>query len=357
MPPDLPLDAAWADVERVRESSSQTLPLLVDEKARPYRIYMTPAMLQSIHSVDRHGADSMFRAGDERTRRQLIIEAAVEEAFHSSKIEGAVTTLAKARDLAAGKVEAQTKSERMVLNNYRAMQRILEWRSRPLDLDEILELHRIVTDQAYEGRDGTEGKLREDDTVRVVHRSTEEIVHIPPPARELPGLLHKMIAFMNEPAGVDGGAEFVNPLVRASAVHYYLGYLHPFYDGNGRTARALFYHYMLRQGYDSFQFLSISTVIDRRRAQYYRAFRQVEASPTDLTYFVLFSCRAVESAVEALRARVLHEYGSVAVLDPLRERHILLNDRQERPQRRLPRRLVKAADVLVRPPAGHDAND
>src|SRR5579862_4405161 len=92
---------------------------------------------------------------------------------------------------------------------------------------------------------------------------------------------------------------------------------------------------MLRQGYDSFQYLSISSVIDRRRAQYYRAFREVEASPTDLTYFALFNCQAVETAVDGLRQRVLREHGSAAVLERLRERHILLNDRQEALVKRL----------------------
>lgn len=323
------LEPVWEEVERVRASSAQILPL-VDERGRAYRVWTTSRVLASIHGVDRHGADSMFRAADPAARQRNVAESLVQEAFHSSKIEGAVTTLDKARELAAGKASPSSRSERMVLNNYRAMQRLLGWRSRPLAWEDVAELHGVITEGAYEGRDGTAGRLRAGDSVRVVDRATDEVVHVPPPAADLPRMIDALVRYMGEAtAAPESRGDFVHPLVRASAVHYYLAYLHPFYDGNGRIARALFYHLMLRAGYDSFQYLSVSSVIDRRRGQYYRAFREVEASPHDLTYFVLFSCAAAETAVEALRERVLAEFGAGAVLERLRERRVFLSDRQQ----------------------------
>ncbi len=347
LPEGAMLDAIWAEVERVRSSSAQELPLL-DEGGRPYRVWTSPRILASIHNVDRHGADSMFRAADPAARERIVVESLVEESFHSSKIEGAVTTLDKARKLAAGTAAPATKGERMVLNNYRAMQRLLDRRSHPLEWKDICDLNRIITEGAYEGRPGTAGACRTDDAVRIVDRATEEIVHIPPPAAQLPRMIDALVRHMAEAAAPPDGADFVHPLVRASAAHYYFAYLHPFHDGNGRTARALFYHLMLRAGYDSFQYLSISTVIDARRGQYYRAFREVEASPDDLTYFVLFSCAAAEAAVEDLRARVLREFGASAVFERLRERRIFLSERQQRWLRRVlgaPKRPFGIADL------------
>ena len=71
--------------------------------------------------------------------------------------------------------------------------------------------------------------------------------------------------------------DFEHPTIKAIALHCWLALIHPFADGNGRTARALFYLFMLKNDYWLFEYLSISRVILRRRAQYERS--APEASP------------------------------------------------------------------------------
>ena len=59
LPAGIPLEPIWAEVERARASSAQTLPLLLDDRGRAYRFSMTPRMLASIHNVDRLGASAL----------------------------------------------------------------------------------------------------------------------------------------------------------------------------------------------------------------------------------------------------------------------------------------------------------
>ncbi len=83
-----------------------------------------------------------------------------------------------------------------------------------------------------------------------------------------------------------------------------MAYEHPFCDGNGRAARALYYWVMLREGYEVAEFLSISGAIRSRGNHYYRAFAYCEAEGLDLTYFLLDQFASIEAALEKLVARL-----------------------------------------------------
>ena len=108
-------------------------------------------------------------------------------------------------------------------------------------------------------------------------------------------------------ANAQDAKPFLHPLVRAIVLHFWLAYLHPFVDGNGRMSRALFYWQMLRAGYDFAQYLSISGPIDRSKRAYYMSFAHVETDDGDLTYFLLNQLavlrRATDDLVEHLRQR------------------------------------------------------
>jgi Fic family protein len=89
-------------------------------------------------------------------------------------------------------------------------------------------------------------------------------------------------------------------VIRAIVLHLWLGYDHPFEDGNGRTARALFYWSMLRQGYWMFEFISISAILRRASAQYGRSFLNTETDELDATYFVTDQLDVILRALKAL---------------------------------------------------------
>ena len=80
-----------------------------------------------------------------------------------------------------------------------------------------------------------------------------------------------------------------------------LAYMHPFADGNGRTARALFYWYMLKQGYWLTEYLSISRVIAKLKKSYEKAYLYVECDKMDLGYFIMYNLKVLEQSFKQLQ--------------------------------------------------------
>ena len=126
---------------------------------------------------------------------------------------------------------------------------------------------------------------------------TEEVLHVPPPAETLEKRLQAMCDFANQ---ADDSRPFVHPIVRAVILHFWLAYDHPFKDGNGRTARALFYWLALNRGFWLFEFISISQIILRSRKKYGEAFLKTETDGNDVNYFLLHQFTVIEEATRAL---------------------------------------------------------
>ena len=191
------------------------------------------------------------------------------------------------------------RSEHMIMNNHRTMQHIASIKHAPLTKDLVFELHRMVTMDTLKDPSGA-GRFRRGNEYIVVTNQEEEVLHTPPPADELEARMALMCEFAN------GGATtgFVHPAIRSMILHFWLAYDHPFIDGNGRTARALFYWSMLNKGYWLCEFLSISEIILKAPAKYGRAFLYTETDGNDLTYFLAYHIEIVRRAFESLQTYV-----------------------------------------------------
>jgi Fic family protein len=97
---------------------------------------------------------------------------------------------------------------------------------------------------------------------------------------------------------------FIHPVVRAIILHFWLAYDHPFVDGNGRTARALFYWAMLHRGSWLFEFISISTILRKAPVKYARSFLYTETDDNDLTYFIVAQTQVIRRAVQDLHGYI-----------------------------------------------------
>lgn len=185
-----------------------------------------------------------------------------------------------------------------IFNNFKAMQFVGEVRGEALTPRMILELHRILTDGTLEPEKS--GRLRAtEDQIHVVD-AEQNILHTPPAAEELDGRLERLCDFANDRVQEKG---FLHPLLKAITLHFMIGYDHPFVDGNGRTARALFYWYAIRHGYWLLEFLSISAVIKEAPMQYVKAYQHTESDENDVSYFMIHQLETVQKAMERL-----HEY-------------------------------------------------
>lgn len=249
---------------------------------------------------------------------RFLITGLQEEAIASSLLEGAATTRREAKEMLRTDRRPRTRGERMVLNNYRAIEFVRENRRVDLSLEFLIELQRILTEQTL-ARPDEAGRLRNaNDRVLVVDQRDDEVLHTPPSAEELPVRIARICDFGNR-----SQAEFIHPVIKACILHFQIGFDHPFCDGNGRTARAIFYWHVLRSGYWLFEYMPISRLIYRSPAKYIRAFLDSEADDFDVTYFLLYNAR-----IFAMARRELHEHIRRKQSQSREARKLLTSDRR-----------------------------
>lgn len=232
----------------------------------------------------------------EQEKDKYLISSIMEEAIASSQIEGAVTTRKKAKEMLRKNDKPRSKSEQMILNNYRTIQTIVGWKSQALTTESLLNIHKLISNKTlYDKED--EGKFRTTNDVYVVNHIDSEIVHTPPDYKEIPTLIDEICNFFNN----DNYDFFIHPVIKGIILHFMIGYIHPFVDGNGRTARTLFYWYLLSKGYWLTEYLSISRLIVKSKNQYESAYLYTENDDNDLTYFINYNLKTMDKAFDALR--------------------------------------------------------
>lgn len=326
-PPDgLTHSEWWLGLKIQRKLNQQSIPL-IDTAGRAFQYVITDPIPERLHAIDL-GAGGVIRMPDEitnpETRDQYYVSSLIEEAITSSQLEGARTTRLAAKAMIRAGRKPANRSERMIFNNYLAMRRISELEDEPLTPAIVFELHRILTDGTLD--DGTAaGRLRQADEHVVVGDVDGTVYHEPPAASELEERLAALCAFANG----ETPDHFVHPVIRSILLHFWLAYDHPFVDGNGRTARALFYWSMLRHGFWLCEFIAISEVILKGPARYYRAFLLTETDEGDLTYFVLYHLDLIKRALERLHVYIKGKTREIRELEEQMRDFTLFNHRQK----------------------------
>jgi Fic family protein len=213
----------------------------------------------------------------------------------------------------------------MIVNNYRAMMRAKDLMAQTIESTDVLDLHRVVT-QGTLDEEADAGRLQrpEDTRIGVYSEADGTQVHAPPAAEELPARLDALVRF----AAGETGEGFLHPVVKAIVLHFMLAYDHPFSDGNGRTARALFYWSLLRDGYWLAEYVSISSILKRGPAKYGRAFLHTETDGNDLTYFVLHQLDVLQRSIDELRQYLDRRSEELRSIDAIIRGRDVLNHRQ-----------------------------
>ena len=274
---------------------------LKDKKGKPFAFSVPGLVMEELHQIDL-GSGGLVSVPEPmtnpHTRDRYLVSSLMEEAITSSQLEGAVTTRYVAKEMIRTGRKARDTSEQMILNNFAVMQKIRALKASALTPELVFQIHRLVTEKTLEDPTAA-GRFRHEDEERVVADDFGTVFHDPPVAGELPARLEAMCAFAN----AETPDFFVHPAVRAIVLHFWLAYDHPFVDGNGRTARALFYWAMLHRGYWLFEFISISKILKKAPAKYGRSFLYTETDDNDLTYFLIAQTQVIRRAVLEL-----HEY-------------------------------------------------
>ncbi len=306
----------WLAIKLARASNRPPLPL-ADKQGRPFSYTDSGYLYRMLHEVDRDAGGRIelpVDVADTGSRDRYLVSSLIEEAITSSQLEGASTTRWVAKEMLRSGRPPRDRSETMIANNYRGMEFVREHVEERLSAPMLLELQRILTEDTQDDA-GVVGRFRlKSDEVVIMDQRDGTILHVPPDAGELDVRMERLLALAN----ASDDADFVHPVVRAILLHFMIGYEHPFVDGNGRTARALFYWMMAKSGYWMTEFLSISTIIRRSPGQYARAYLFSETDDNDVTYFLDYNLRVILQSI-----RSLHSYLARKAREMRDVRHLL----------------------------------
>jgi Fic family protein len=326
LPENIKQELAWAYLKFSRQAKIQPTKLISKEE-RGFGYWIPASVLKNLSFIDKYTGGQILleepiAKGMEQKR--YLISSLMEEAIASSILEGAATTRKVAKEMLREGRKPKTHAEKMVFNNFQTIMKIKDLIKKPLNDELILELHRSMTIETLEDPASC-GRFRTNNDEPIYIRDEEgQTLYIPPSPDKISSMMKTIYDYANE----NTDEEFTHPVIKAINLHFYLSYIHPFMDGNGRTARALFYWYMLKQKYWMFEYLTISRVFLKAPAQYARAFLYTEFDDLDLTYFISFHLKVVTIAIRELIEYLRRKQKEVREIGSLYKNYPELNERQ-----------------------------
>lgn len=329
VPEGLSREAWWYAVRTARASTSRPTPFVMKDGTR-LTFNLPDRFLRLNEEITAQARGQVELPGEVATqglRDRYLINSLYEEAITSSQMEGASTTRRDAKKMLREKKDPRDRSERMILNNFLALEYVRDHLGEELTPEFICGVHRIVTDGTLdEAEDAGRLQRQGEERIRIYgSEGDDQLLHVPPPAEELPERLKRLCDFAN---GVgEYASQYVPPLVRALIVHFMMGYDHYFVDGNGRTARVIAQWVMLREGFFLMDFVPVSRLLRTAPAKYARSFLEVEQDEGDLTYFLIWHAEIILRGI-----RELHDYLARKSKEMEQVKHLLrltdLNNRQ-----------------------------
>ena len=290
----------WQAVKTLRLLNAQ------DIKFGKYTFHftITKNMLALLHDFDMNfggnlGTKSIIPTTD---KNYYLISSIMEEAIASSQMEGASTTRRIAKDMLRKQLKPTNKSQQMIVNNYETISRISKVSKEDFSVEGLLEIHRSISSKTLDNPED-EGAFRKNDEIFVVDGITGFVAHTPPSHTEIDEMIKDLCEFANN----DSQENFIHPIIKGIIIHFILAYIHPFADGNGRTARSLFYWYMIKKGYWLTEYLSISRIIYTNKEAYEKAYLYTENDNNDLSYFIQYHLDVMKKAFEELKKYLQHK--------------------------------------------------
>ena len=304
LPVSMPISKVWPELQKARKEASESLPLSAMDGSAFWWVLTDHILEESEKVLALARRELIF---DRPEYQAAFEEAVLDEAVYSSVIEGAFTTRKEAQAFIREGRAPKNKSEQMVKNNYEALTYVLENIDAPITKETIFQIYSLVTKDTLEEPAASDRYRSEPVFVR---SQRGEVVHTAPGAEPVPQMMDALIAFIADSE--------LSPLIKACVAHFYFVYVHPFIDGNGRTARALSYMILLQAGYDFFRYFSISGVIAEERSKYYKAIKDVEDDGYDMTYFIDYSIGMLARAVKKMEDRLVNKVVMEERLNQLR---------------------------------------
>lgn len=227
-------------------------------------------------------------------------EAIIRSAHSSTSIEGNRLSLEQVSDLAHGReVMATRKDKQEVLNYLKVLEDIDKLiHGKKINEQEILNIHKMVTQETLENPNDC-GVYRNRYVV-VANRLTGEVIFGPPSNEDVSKLLNDLVDWLNS-----SDTKELDPVIEAGIAHYEFVRIHPFVDGNGRTARVLATLILYLRGFDAKQFFCLDNYYDSDRQAYYGVLRSIDQRTLDLTHWLEYFVEGVKVSILAIKERVI----------------------------------------------------
>ncbi len=250
-------------------------------------------------------------------------KALILESHHSTHIEGTALSLEQAKSILEGKKVkgVDRHDERELLNYKKAMDFISKYLGKddPVSEGLIRELHKILV-KGVRGGQADPGNYRKIQNY-VVNSKTQEVIYTPPSPLEVPHLMKDFVGWLNQPG--DLSAVLVAGVTQFQFVH-----IHPFIDGNGRTARILSTMILYKTGYDFKRLFSLSEYYDRNRPSYYQSIQSVRQNHMDMTTWLDYFVEGLRSQMEEIQKKGKQLIKQDALFQKIKA--VGLNSRQEK---------------------------
>lgn len=271
-----------------------------------FKYNLTSYIQEKLHEFDLNlgGTLEGQNITSKEDHNRYLINSIMEEAIASSQLEGASTSRKEAKKMLRQERKPKNNSEQMILNNYKTVLKLSRMKEEKITINSILELHRSITENTLEDA-SCAGKFRDSNDIYVVDKATGKIAYTPLNHVYINQVMTDFCEFANQDNLIEFiHPEFIHPIVKATILHFLIGYIHPFVDGNGRTARAIFYWYLLSKNYWLIEYMSISRMIKESPVQYSKAYLYTEFDENDLTYFINYQLKTLDSALISFKEYV-----------------------------------------------------
>ena len=227
-------------------------------------------------------------------------EALIKNAHASTAIEGNPLSLKQVSELAMGRDIMATRKAKAEVLNYLKVLEDLPVLAEDGKITEkvILKMHSLLTKDVLENPEDS-GVYRNRQVV-IGNRRTGVITFRPPDTKDVPILMKEFVKWLNSKEAPE-----TNPVLTAGMSHYEFVRIHPFIDGNGRTARALVSLILYLKGFDTKRFFALDDYYDSDRQSYYRALQSVDSKTLDITEWLKYFTYGVALQIEKVKERVL----------------------------------------------------
>lgn len=317
----------WYVIKFNRKARSLKSPIATEDN-KMFSWLKLPKLEKFFHEIDLNTGGELFSSkveNDKQEKQRLISRGIMEEAIASSQLEGASTSRKVAKQFLKEGRKPKNESEQMILNNYATMKIIEEeYKDKEMNWDLLMELHGMITKNTLTPEDEVPRLRNNKDEIYVIDKGSGLIYHKAPNMAFVKKELDKLIDFANN----ESETVFIHPIIKAIMLHFWIGYLHPFTDGNGRIARLLFYWYLLKNNYWAFAYLPISKIIKKSPIQYTMAYVYSEQDDNDLTYFIDYHVNKIEQAVREFKAYLEKQAIKNSIMGKSSKINYNFNDRQ-----------------------------